>query len=54
MHTTTAPKKPNMVIRISGQPKNRMPHAGKGQSTRFKNWRKDARTTSKVKLARDE
>jgi hypothetical protein len=54
MHTTHAPKKPNMTIKLSGKLSRRIPIAGKGQSTRFGNWRKDARTTSKVKVSREE
>ena len=54
MHTTHAPKKPDMTIKLGKMPARRLPTAGKGQSTRFGNWRKEARTTSKVRIARDE
>ncbi len=54
MHTTNAPKKKDMTIKLGKRPKNRMPIAGKGQSTRFGNWRHETRAASKVKLARGE
>jgi hypothetical protein len=48
MHTVTAPKKADNTVRLGPSPKERIPFAGKGRSTRFGNWRKLARTTAKV------